>query len=363
MKEKNVYILVDAGFLNNSSGINTFVKHVINMFINELNVNIKLITDDKNIILSNDCYCNIDIITCEKFMQTLTMNTPLGNQRFISEKIKKAVLDNIYPDVENIFIANSYSTTLTLINIMNIYKKSRFITYTHIGDIFSPELENSFDFSSEITNAYLELLKNNEKLEIFTQSEIMKKQLFKVLKSENLNIEVVTMPIFVDFSYDDFDKYNDIIIICSNYKRKRFDKMFKFLEGTELKVKILMHDTKGYYNIEELCKQYKINVDIYKDIPNEYVQLHICSSKMLLHFSDIEVYPFSILESSFFIPVVINNAEWCKSFEEIAILVDYDTNYNKIVSELETKPTNNYKKYKSKFLRDWKLYCLKEKLC
>ena len=363
MRKKNIYILVDAGFLNNSSGINTFVKHLINMFVDELNMNVKIITDNKDIILPNNCYHDVEIISCENFTHILPVNTPIENQHLISKKIQKAILDNVNKDNENIFIANSYSTTLTLTNIMDIYKKSNFITYTHIGDIFSPDLKYCFDFSSEITNAYLDILKNNKKIEIFTQSETMKKQLLKVLDDEEINIKVVTMPVFVDFSFNDFEKYNDVIIICSNYKRKRFDKMFKFLQGSNLKIKILMHDTKGYYDIEKLGKEYELDIDIYKDIPNEYVQLHICSSKMLLHFSDIEVYPYSILESSFFIPVVINNAEWCNSFKEMAILTDYESNYNMIKTELKTKPINNYKKYRDMFLKDWRLYCLKEDLC
>lgn len=274
-------------------------------------------------ILSNDSEMSYHIKS--EFMD--------GQNKFIT-CFYDTILENIDDD-NNIFISNSYSSTKVFEKLVKKYPNSKYFAYTHIGDMFFPDKADSYDFNNDINIQFLNTMKSNDFIKILTQTECMNNALSRIINRDD--ILTIPEPLYMDNVYDIGLKDNSILIVCSNYRRKRFDVMLKYIGMIGKPVKILCHNKEGYYDIPKLMSDNGIKrYSVMENLSNSEISFHILSSVMMLHFSDIEVCPYSILEASSFIPVLINNnSEWSKSFENICEMVDYN-NEDSVVEAIES---------------------------
>lgn len=348
---KNFYILCDSTFLNNSSGINTFVVNLFNFVKNNFNYNVYLVTDKHflNVNIYNKLqteYINVD---------NISMNTETYLKVY-SESLVNHFKDKI--NINNsIFIANSLSGTIAIDILSKKYPNNKYISYTHIGDLIHEE-ENSYDFPSKEKEEYLKIFKKNNNILICTQSENLccflknKYKLKNVLVAEEIsyiNKKLLNFPSLIN---------NDILIICSNYKRKRLDIMIEAISKTNYKAKLICKDINGYYDIKHLIEKYKVKLSVIKNIPNDKMIIHIKDSKLLLHISDIEFFPYSVLEASFFIPTLINSdTEWGKLFPDDITYKVNSRNPEEIAKKIEKyiklNNLNNYDVYYNKCIKSW----------
>lgn len=373
-------IFVDSIFLNNSSGINTFVKHFMGMVdkFNHLdhnrNINLNILSDDievlKWFIETNHVptkYFTIDVNSEDisvKNRYNRQMHLVISFNKFI-DSVKKSAKNSEY-----IFVTNSYFTTKILHDNMHtinkVFIKNKCFAYTHIGDIFDMSKSDVHDFERSEVDEYVKLLsteKFKQNIKILTQTKCMMDQLS--LLTNNKNIAVVEEPLYLNLNFsivNDSVKTDEILIIAGNYKRKRYDKMIKLLSIVNKPFKILVGKKVLYYDLEALIKECNIECEytIIENLENDFIINHILMSKMLLHVSDIEVSPYSILESASFIPAIIdNNNIWSRSFDDIGHLVncdDYDE-FKRVVDDVYNNKISSkfdLNKYTELFEKKWK---------
>lgn len=381
-KEKEVVLFVDSHFLNNSSGINTFIKNLIfaidkiNSIQNIYKYNINLLSDDreklvwfKNMI--KECHLETDVIYHDIDCKTIYKDDPINVLKV--EKHLEYSFYKFMPKIcdttkRYIFIANSYNTTKILYeNLYSIFDSMCYpelYSYTHIGDIFDMDKKIVHDYNEDEVVKYIDLFSNEEvkkHIKILTQTNCMKDQLIKI--TNNTNIEVVPEPLFIDMSQliiEDF-KTDDVLIIAGNYKRKRYDKMIKLLKLVDKPFKILVGKKKLSYDLDELILQNEITqpYEILEDLDNELIINHIMMSKMLLHIADIEVCPYSVLESASFIPVIVdNNNIWSQSLKDIVYLINTEDEelFKHTINEIYNNKLNtkfNLNDYQNEFINKW----------
>lgn len=314
------YVLIcDSVFLNNSSGINTFIVHMCTMF-KKNNVPYVLFTDDVFDISSSGISKFNHEIVCTRYKQDYKMQKYDTYVQDMVNRISMFKFDN-----DTVYIANSMPTTKVIDKISKV-NDGKFISYTHIGDFFHDD-NLSYDFSEEYKKQYFDTISNNDKIMIGTQSENIANYLTEYLPFKS-DIHYLPEPLYTNerFIKLDFIKKSGAVIICSNYKRKRLDIMLKYCGMLNIPVRILCSNIIGYYDIKKLIVENNVNAKIYTNIKNSEISFHISNSKMLIHFSDIEVFPYSILESSPYINCVINkNAMWGSLFpDELCTKVDYN---------------------------------------
>lgn len=349
---KKVYILCDSTFLNYSSGINTFVVNLFNFIHDNFTKNVYLITDKH--------FLNINIYNKLNAEYIDVDNVSMNSDKYL-KNYSNAIIQHFKNknNIENsIFIANSLSTTMAIDILSNIYPKNKYISYTHIGDLIHNEYD-SYDFPTKEKDEYLNILKKNNNIIVCTQSN----NLCNFLK-QTYNLKNVQVAEEISYVNNDLLKFpslpnNDILIICSNYKRKRLDIMFDAISRTNYNVKLICKNIAGYYDIKKLINKYKIKVNIIQNIPNDKMIIHIKGSKLLLHISDIEFFPYSVLESSFFIPTLINSdTEWGKLFpNELTYKVNSrepEEIAKKIEKYIKLNNLNDYDVYYNKCIKSWK---------
>ncbi|MGL4950115.1 MAG: hypothetical protein ACRC5M_07005 [Anaeroplasmataceae bacterium] len=317
-----ILILCEASFLNNSSGINTFINHLTTMLSTDEKYSVHLIVDTNKSFSTKDIFINKNITIHIGNRNPLCKTETMDGQYEIVREFKRIIFGKFDKDDEIIFLANSFPTTIALVNLSKEFLNSKFYSYTHVGDVISSNIDN-YDFETKIISEYRNALKNSSIISI-SQTSCTANELSKIIDKPVL---VAPEPIYI---YDEIDidiKDDSILIICSNYKRKRFDIMLKFVGLMKKPVKILCGNENGFYDIKNLLIKHNITeYTIVEDIDNYNIGIHISMSKMLLHFSDIEVCPYSIIESASKIPCLINsNSEWGKNFpDDIVEKVDYN---------------------------------------
>lgn len=325
-------ILCDSTFLNNSSGINTFVRHLYSNRSKEHAV--RIITDDVFINKNEYSECNMDYIDIE-FMSMDEIN-------YIdkySQAMSKYIIKNYNHNEQIIFVANSLATTKVLDNISSEFINSKFITYTHIGDLLHDDILN-YDFPEKDKKEYIKIVNENDKIFFGTQSENLKNYINTLTPNKVMTLLEPILGIektVLDLQFD------NILIICSNYKRKRLDQMLSIAGAVGKPTKIILGKIDGYYDIVELAKKHKVKIQILQNIPNKEIMFHVKNSRVLLHISETEFFPYSILESAFHIPCVINSdTNWGKLFPDDMCLKINNRNLNEYVETIKLLYTNNY---------------------
>ncbi len=344
-----IVLLIESFFLNNSSGINTFIKNMCIMF-------------PDNIIIVTDCEESIRDLSWYKKHNIQIIYNSGSMDDYSEENYKKQIISNLYKldkTCNYIMIANSF-ITLSILNEYNLdeFKYKTLCYYTHIGDILDPDKKDIHDFKDINISKIFEYLKN-ENINILTQTNCVKKRLLKLLNKDSI---VLPEPLYVD-GLDIFKKNNKtVLIIASNYKRKRFDLMLKLLSNIDCNIKILCDSITGYYDIYHLLKTNNIstkNIVILENINHAQLKQHIIGSKCLLHISDIEVCPYSVLEASIYIPTIINNNNvWSKDFNNISYMIDPNNEKESIsiinnILNTDVKTLFNYEEYKSNSKDKW----------
>lgn len=325
-------ILCDSTFLNNSSGINTFVRH---LYANRTNKHdAKIITDGVFINKNEYNDCNMDYIN----MDFMSMDE-IGYTDKYSQIMTQHILDNYDCNKEIIFVANSLATTKVLNNISSKFINAKFITYTHIGDLLHDDITN-YDFPEKDKQEYIKIVNENSKIFFGTQSENLKNYINTITPNK-----VLTLPepiLGIDKSVLDL-QFDNILIICSNYKRKRLDQMLNIAGKIGKPTKIILGKIDGYYDIIELAKKYKVKIQILQNIPNKEIMFHVKNSKVLLHISETEFFPYSILEAAFHIPCIINSdTKWGELFPENMCFKINNRNYDEYVDTIKLLYKNDY---------------------
>ena len=264
---KNIALFTSDIFLSNkNNGIYTFIKNINYLFKNSYNI----------VVVATN---KID-----------TNNFPF----FVTNDIK--LLKN-----SDLVIINCLESLKKYINL-NIKKNHIFVT--HMPDILNDNSET------------LNLLINNKDIVIATLSYNLKKFLKHKLKNKVIKLSLPCVKKDIIFK----NKTNNILIISSQEKRKNYELMLRSLSYQDNKIKIICQKT---IDLISLVKKNNIKYEILSNINNDIIPTIIYNSKLLIHMSESEVYPYSILESlAYNIPVILNkNSIWCKCFD------DYDGCY------------------------------------
>lgn len=325
-----IIMLCHNTFLMNNSGINTFITHMENM-CNELKVDYEIITENYEKIKHNNVYYVSSLNNC------------------IEDLYKK------YDKNNNIYIADSLFT-LPLLDLLSKTLKGKFIYYTHIGDLLHND-ESNFDFSQKDKELTIRILENNTKIIIGTQSEQLRNFLSNTFSKNK--VEWLPEPLYLNNDIYDLKVY-DVSCVMNNSKRKKIPEVINLCNKLNLSLNLITSDIIRYWNIVELIKNKKINV--LEEVPNDNIPSCISLSKILIYFSDIEVFPYGILESASIIPVIINNnALWGKLFpDEFVYKVDYNNfeECKKIINNLLENPIPkmDLKQYQQKTINIWKKF-------
>lgn len=326
-----IILLCHNSFLINNSGINTFITHMETM-CNELNIKYEIITEEYNKVKHNNVYY---VTSFNKCIETL---------------YKK------YSEENNIYIADSLFTLPLLDLLSKSLKQGKFIYYTHIGDLLHNDIDN-FDFTLQEKDLTISLLKNNPKLIIGTQSKQLQELLSNIFSK--IRVEYLPEPVYLNLDTYDLKVY-DISCIMSNSKRKKIPMVIDLCNKLGLSLNLITSDIIGYWDITNLIKGKKVN--ILTNVPNNNIPSCISLSKILIYFSDIEVFPYGILESASIIPVIINNNTlWGNLFPDKFV---YKVDYNNleeckilINNLLENSiPKMDLKKYQEETINIWKQF-------
>lgn len=311
---KRIAFLIESFFLSNVSGIYTFVKHFSKMCADH-NVRLDLIMDTSYGFeapkeLNSD---HVSLFASPRMLNDDCEYVAYG-LKFEDDVRVKAFTTSLAGYCEEfdpiMVVSHSYATTKVL---KALKTKSRKVAYTHIGDIMDANNTELLDFSSDLTRAYIELLSTLD-FEIGTQTTSSKEALEALMPEAKVTL--LPEPFYVPkVVYQTADKRKGILIISSNYDRKRFDKMFEIIAITGLPVTVCAGYTgEGEHELEAMAKAAGVQgFRLLKNVPNDYLTGIIRQHKVLLHLSEIEVMPYAILEASVHIPCVVNgNAKWAQ---------------------------------------------------
>lgn len=364
---KRILFLIDSDFIGNSSGIYTFMKHIIRMFnkigyvvdiISEIPIYEKIDSDtiNRDITLSFPKYDDDTYIG-----DMYNVNSMLIDGSIMPSFFKKEIDLYLSKHSPQLVIANSLSTTKALIGSA---VEDISISYTHIGDLMDESKVSMYDFTEESVVEYLSVL-NNSTIQIGTQSQGSKNRMLEVLpKRKYDSISVLFEPYISNTEIVDYyENKKGIIIISGNYKRKAYDKMLEIAGKCKVPVTIVCGNVDhGYFNIRELVYKNKIKeFRILNDYHNDMVPQLIKGHRMMLQLADIEVFPYSVVESIFHIPCIINGkSKWGQEFLEEAIKIDPD-NYSidcikKVYDNFDTYKKLNYQEYYSDTKQSWLNY-------
>lgn len=348
-KNKEILILCDSGFMNNSSGIYTFIKYLSKLFT-DLDYSITLLSE-----YPCDNLCNF-ILNLDNLNISFPKNIVKSNYEYKRETYNyiefqenvsipsykigiKEYLENTKPIM---IIANSYASTKAMIESdVNCIK----LSYTHIGDLLDEKNKDLYDFDDDSTKEYLNLYKNNE-IFIGTQTVGTKNKLEKII-NRNTGIFHLNEPFYIlEEILDFYNEKQGIIIISGNYKRKNYEDMLELVSGTDIPITIICgNPIHGNDNLHELI--YKKNIKKYRiieNIDNSFVHNIINQHRLMIHLSNIEIFPYSVLEGLCSVPCIINgNSVWGEYFLEDCIKLKY-SNVNEHKNKL-IDIYNNYEKY------------------
>lgn len=323
-----IVMLCHNEFLVNSSGINTFITQMENM-CNDMKIEYEIITPYKENIKHNNIYWVKSLNNC------------------IQDLYNKYNIEN------NIYISDSLFTLPLLDLLSKSLKQGTFIHYTHIGDLLHDDV-NNFDFTKQEKDLTINILNNNNKIILGTQSRNLQEHLSNTFSKTKVKCLPEPLYIFKE-NYEDLKLY-DVSCVMSNSKRKKIPKVIELCEKLNLSLNLITNIL-GEYNINQLINDSKAQINLLTEIPNNNIPSCVSLSKILIYFSDIEVFPYAIIENASVVPVIINNNTlWGKLFpEELVYKVDYNNIEeckNLILSNL--KPKMNLKEYQQYTINKWK---------
>lgn len=311
-----VILLCSSCMLYENSGIYTFIKNTINLF-SKIGGEILLYTDATNVI------SEANIIRDREHLISICEN--------------------------NIIISNDYASLKWIKDVLHIAKSCYY--YTHIGDMFHDKLD-FYDFEYAETMEAIDIIKNN-KINILCQTYQIKEYLQTVFN--NTAICVAGEPL-IEMNDDIFvSKFeNTALCIMSNLKRKRIDDVIRICKYLNYSLILITSSNSGYYNINKIAKDASVDVKIFTNVDNSYMPLYYSMSTFLIHFSEIEVLPYSVMEALKYIPVFINNDAYWTNFISDEYVHKIDKNDFKYILENVDKFKNfDYNKYMEETKKQW----------
>ena len=311
-----VILLCSSCMLYENSGIYTFIKNTINLF-SKIGEEILLYTDATNVI------SEANIIRDREHLISICEN--------------------------NIIISNDYTSLKWIKDILHIAKSCYY--YTHIGDMFHDKLD-FYDFEYAETMEAVDTIKNN-KINILCQTYQIKEYLKTIFN--NTAIYVAGEPL-IEMNDDIFvSKFeNTALCIMSNLKRKRIDDVIRICKYLNYSLILITSSNNGYYDINKIAKDASVDVKIFTNVDNSYMPLYYSMSKFLIHFSEIEVLPYSVMEALKYIPVFINNDAYWNNFISDEYVHKIDKNDFKYILDNVDKFKNfDYNKYMEETKKQW----------
>ena len=311
-----VILLCSSGMLYKNSGIYTFINNTINLF-SQLGEEILLYTDAT--------HSNSDFNVIKDYQHLAS------------------VCEN------NIVIANDYISLMWVKDVVSIAKSCYY--YTHIGDMFHNNVE-FYDFEQSETDEAIEIIKS-KKIKILCQTSQIKNGLITMF--EDADIYVAGEPLIEMNNDITIPKIkNTALCIMSNLKRKRIDDVVKLCEKLNYNLILITSGQHGYYDLNNMIKNSRIEIKVFSNIDNIYMPLYYSMCDFLIHFSEIEVLPYSIMEALKYIPVFINNDAYWSNFISDEYVHKIDKNdFQYILNNLDKFKNFDYNKYVEETKKQW----------
>lgn len=342
--DKRIAFVIDSFFIGNTSGIFTFVKHFAKMCQN-LGYVLDLIVDQYDGIEVPRKFdtSNVSYFYTSGFHDT--RNLSLMYKMTYESKVRPEIFARSFKNYLTEFkpiavVSHSFSSTIALYKLKPLLDELGIkpLAYTHIGDIMCPNNVDLLDFGDDITLNYIRLLKHLP-FSVGTQTLASQKALDKMhLKSKPL---LLPEPYYEPQSfYKTPSGTRGVLIVSSNYERKRFDLMFEILSITGLPVTVVCGLAKRKKDQKSL-RQMAMDAGVQgyrqiNDLPNDLMVDIIKQHRVLLHMSEIEVMPYAILEASSHIPCIVNkNAPYTDGIPGSVVKIDPDDMYECVSTIME----------------------------
>ena len=310
-----IIMICKNNFLLNNSGINTFITHMETM-CNKLNIKYEIITENY-----------VEKINHENILYVNSFNNCVE------------LLYERYKDENNVYITDGLDTLQLVDKLSIVLSQGTFIYYTHIGDIIHDDPDN-YDFSIEEKEITLNILENNNNIIIGTQSEELKSHLLNIFSKEK--VICLPEPLYIIKPEIDNLKIYDVCSIMNNTKRKKIKKVVDLCEKLNISLNLITSGFLGYLDIKKLLNTTQCKMNLLEKVPNKNIPSCVALSKLLIHFSDVEVFPYSILETASIVPVIINNNSlWGQLFpDNLVYKVDYNNEEEckKLINNLLINP-------------------------
>lgn len=300
-------IVNDKGTYFNGSGIHTFVAHSTALF-DLLNVDYDFIHTTRN---SNTGY--------------VPTRTDDGNYLKDTMNVIKQYIDDQNPDI---LLFNEIRFITYCYKFMRNFPDMRFIYYNHCSGTFK---ENN----PELTNLHTLQYKYNN-LEVFTCNNNNVKFL---KRAYNINSKFAVQPFINENMPERTEDDGRFKIISTDYPRKMIPSMIKYAHAKNMNV-----DIYGKINDEDILRLITKD-DTVQLIPNDKILDTIKNGHALLQFATLEMCPYSMLEASFYMPVIIQH--------DYPWNVDLPFNVIHTTDNLDVYIKTDYESYTTMMIDNW----------
>ena len=350
-----VGILVDAFFLGNESGINTFVKHTCRMFRNN-DVETYLLLDgtitDERV---EKAYLDMGVKIWSDQGDLVRYHTKEHDEQAVLPSFERLLVKfkELGP---SLVLANSYVTTQAITAIdMGDCKKA---TQTHIGDVMSLDHKDKWDFST--SQDFIDLL-NSDKVDLICQTDGVRTKHLEVLDKRTKAFVCHEAYFESNFTHQLRKVREGAICIAGNYKRKNIEQVIDLCAQAHIPLTILTtcKDSPDRISLDLYAKQEGCKFNIIEKLGNQFVTSHIKSHKIMIHMADIEVCPYSVIEALPHIPCIIkDDVPWTHNFFKQAIKIEKD-DYKAVLevyNNSEKYDTLDLKEYQETAWKQWSTY-------
>lgn len=322
LKDKKVLFLIDYIYMKNKNGVYTFMKHFIK--------------------LMNDIGITVDVASTNYFNNILDLHGLNFKQHYVLEK--EYFCDNTIANWTDVIskYTESYQVDLIVTNsfmtasaIEKLGLEDNSIIYTHLSEVLDEK-----NYSHHPESKQYRRFMSNTNMKIVTQSKELAIEFGKILNKE---VMCAYEPIYYTDTINIFKK-NGIIVIGTNDKRKNYETMLRYIGLLDIPVTMICNNA-NITNLHSIVSKYNISqYRIIESIHNDMIGNMISQHKLMLHFAELEVCPYVLLEGMKHIPCIINgNSKWGRSFFSPAIKIDISNEEASL--ELINNIYNNYEEY------------------
>ncbi|CAM0094748.1 hypothetical protein VPHK567_0309 [Vibrio phage K567] len=337
---KKIGIMIDGYFVSSGSGINTYVRHLCQTLIKDLGYDVTLFVDtpiEEKVSLNQYNKIGVNIVNANENYRVRTFTAS-----FEENHVARVFKDICQPWVDEhkpvAMISHSYGTALAVRDLEFDGKKC---IVTHIGDVMAPDLPDLWDFEDHTVRSFLQSLDNND-IDLVCQTEGIVDNHLKVLKNRDRKSCIVCHePFHVAIDRQLRPVREGAIVVAGNYKRKRLHDVIDVCAKADIPLTIITGDKTGYgEDLDMYCIKQKVRYNIIEKLANDFVVPQIRSHRIMIHLSDIEVCPYSVIEAMPYVHCLVKKgAPWTHKFypeyttridlDDIDIVKDAYENYDK----------------------------------